>query len=111
MFLFVCGSLALPLLCDGGDFAGRCKTTFCAFDVLPVGVAELHKRTFRFKRLFRLFCGDGWFLHLDGFAFYMMLNTVLDLAPIMPVPPSLGSRLPSGMREFFTKFITPLALC
>jgi hypothetical protein len=54
VFLFVCGSAALPLLCVGGDVLGRIKTAF-VFLVFCRLAWQIYKRTFRFRDYFIYF--------------------------------------------------------
>lgn len=54
VFLFVGGILALPLLCPGGDFAGRYKMAF-VFLVFCRLAWQIYKGTFRFKDYFIYF--------------------------------------------------------
>jgi len=67
VFLFVCGSLSLPLLCVGGEVSSRSKTAlvvlvFCRF------AWQIYKGTFRFRDYFIYFAATIAFcIWLDSF--------------------------------------------
>ena len=54
LFVFVGGSLALPLLCPGGEAVGSCKAAF-VFLVFCRLAWQIYKRTFRFRDYFIYF--------------------------------------------------------
>lgn len=54
VFLLVCGSAALPLLCAGGDVLGRIKTSL-VFLVFCRLAWQIYKGTFRFTDYFIYF--------------------------------------------------------
>jgi len=67
VFLFVCGILALPLLCVGGDVAGACKTAF-VFLVFCRLAWQIHKHTFHWRDYFIYFTVTvGFCLWIDSY--------------------------------------------
>ncbi|MGH7952839.1 MAG: hypothetical protein ACREFE_13105 [Limisphaerales bacterium] len=67
IFLFVCGSLALPLLCVGGDVAGRYKTAF-VFLVFCRMAWRIYKHTFCWRDYFIYFAlAAGLCIWIDSY--------------------------------------------
>jgi hypothetical protein len=54
VFLFVCGSLSLPLLCVGGEVSGRSKTAL-VFLVFCRLAWQIYRGSFRFRDYFIYF--------------------------------------------------------
>jgi hypothetical protein len=68
LFLFVGGSVALPLLCPGGEEVGRCKTAL-VFLVFCWLAWKIYKRTFLFRDYFI------YFALVIGFCIWADLHT------------------------------------